>query len=312
MIKKLFIILGLLLTIRVCYSEQSSSAYSFSVSLTGGVDLVSDQTVQGNKTFNGQVVLSSCPTANIANGVITSLSGTTVTISSGTIGTFNASSINASSITAYSLQVATITGFSPVFINADLKLQDGSIMTSTGNFTSATHTHNGSDSYALASNSVGSSQLSTGAVGEDEIGTGAVTVNKIGAGAVTGVKLASVVVGDTLVNSNNTIKTGGSGASYVLTKETVTPRSGALRIKFTITRAINQYYGQIWRNGSPVGTERMVSGGSGDVEYSEDISGWTAGDLVQLYTHGSYSGATSYKNFMIYAIDSFLWRNSLE
>lgn len=40
--------------------------------------------------------------------------------------------------------------------------------------------------------------------------------------------------------------------------------------------------GRIYRNSSPVGTERTV--GTGGATYSEDITGWSAGDAIELYT----------------------------
>jgi hypothetical protein len=45
---------------------------------------------------------------------------------------------------------------------------------------------------------------------------------------------------------------------------------------------------RIYRNGSAVGTVNTIaSGGTTWTEYSEDISGWAAGDLLQLY--GKYN-----------------------
>ena len=56
------------------------------------------------------------------------------------------------------------------------------------------------------------------------------------------------------------------------------PRSGTLRISFYVISGVGgSPYGQIYRNGSPVGSAN--SGGL----LTQDISGWTSGDSLQLY-----------------------------
>jgi hypothetical protein len=52
-------------------------------------------------------------------------------------------------------------------------------------------------------------------------------------------------------------------------------------------------YGRIYRNGSAVGTERSTSSET-DVVFSQDISGWTAGDMVQIYAKAVGSYAVAY------------------
>jgi hypothetical protein len=73
--------------------------------------------------------------------------------------------------------------------------------------------------------------------------------------------------------------------------EVFIPRGGSLRIKFHLDGqgGGGTAFGQIYRNGSAVGTLRSNLNGTG-TNYSEDISGWTAGDLCQLYVYSS-SGA---------------------
>ena len=56
MFKKLLIIVGLFLAVRICSAD--SGAYSFGVSLVGGVDTGSNQTIAGNKTFTAVVTSS--------------------------------------------------------------------------------------------------------------------------------------------------------------------------------------------------------------------------------------------------------------
>lgn len=47
-------------------------------------------------------------------------------------------------------------------------------------------------------------------------------------------------------------------------------------------------YGRIYRNGTPVGTQRSTKSTS-DVTYTQDISGWQPGDDIQLYYWASNS-----------------------
>ncbi len=79
--------------------------------------------------------------------------------------------------------------------------------------------------------------------------------------------------------------------------EMLLPRGGTLNIIFGLVRAgSSTSNGQIYRNGSAVGTLR-TNATTTYAEYTEDISGWTAGDLLQIYsddtsgTDGSTVGA---------------------
>lgn len=94
--------------------------------------------------------------------------------------------------------------------------------------------------------------------------------------------------GDYYVNGVNNVATTTSGtAAKVL--EIFVPRSGALRIKFFIANGTNTANAQIYRNGSTVGTLR-----SGTGNYSEDISGWSVGDLCQVYLFATNAGNSVY------------------
>ncbi len=75
---------------------------------------------------------------------------------------------------------------------------------------------------------------------------------------------------------------------YIFSDETT------LRIKFDLKSASSSYtaYGRIYRNGVAVGTERSTTSTS-FVNYSEDISGWSSGDLIQVYTKISTYGIAS-------------------
>ncbi|TZE82010.1 hypothetical protein FWJ32_07195 [Calorimonas adulescens] len=73
-------------------------------------------------------------------------------------------------------------------------------------------------------------------------------------------------------------------------------RSGSLRIKFGAKVGATSItgYAQIYRNGSPVGTLRSTTSTT-YVTFTEDISGWNPGDLVQLYC---YVSNNSYKMYL--------------
>ena len=73
------------------------------------------------------------------------------------------------------------------------------------------------------------------------------------------------------------------------------------RIKFDLktSSAGNLVYGRIYRNGVAVGTERSTSSTT-YTPYSEDITGWSPSDLIQLYTHVSAFGIMVYvRNFSV-------------
>ena len=78
--------------------------------------------------------------------------------------------------------------------------------------------------------------------------------------------------------------------------------TGSLRIKFDLKcwYAGVTGYGRIYRNGVAVGIEQTVTNGDWQTE-SEDIAGWTATDLIQLYVHTTdITKAATVRNFRVY------------
>ena len=67
------------------------------------------------------------------------------------------------------------------------------------------------------------------------------------------------------------------------------PIGGTFRVDFTLSRSAisNNTTGQVYRNGSAVGTLRQRSS-SGTTAYSEDISGWSRGDLLEIRANGNW------------------------
>lgn len=93
--------------------------------------------------------------------------------------------------------------------------------------------------------------------------------------------------GDYKVMENPTVLAQTNATSYTKIIEIYIPGSGTLRIKFWLAvSGAATGYGRIYRNGSAVGTERTLTTSVG-TQYSEDISGWTAGDLLQIYSKTS-------------------------
>jgi len=71
--------------------------------------------------------------------------------------------------------------------------------------------------------------------------------------------------------------------TYVKLLECVCPVEGTIRIKWDMHRGTTNYaYSKVYRNGVAVGVEKSTSSGT-YVAQSDDVSGWRAGDLVQIY-----------------------------
>ena len=114
--------------------------------------------------------------------------------------------------------------------------------------------------------------------------------------------------GSLFAASSNALKTI-TPMTYTKAKEIQIYRGGTLRISFVLEAATPPYtvYGRIYKNGVAVGTERST--GEGPEGFTEDISGWAAGDYVQIYAHtGNTLYAAKITSFTIYvaAMDKFL------
>jgi len=89
---------------------------------------------------------------------------------------------------------------------------------------------------------------------------------------------------------------------YVKIKEAHIGHAGTLRISFDLKGdglGGHDAWARVYRNGTPVGIEREHSPNS-YVTFTEDISGWSVGDAIQLYYRATGSGAfVSIRNFRI-------------
>jgi hypothetical protein len=109
--------------------------------------------------------------------------------------------------------------------------------------------------------------------------------------------------GDYLIGSSDAEVTLSYGTStYTKIKELTTKIGGTFRIKFSMHRHASEtgtVYGRVYRNGAAVGTEQSTDSTS-YVEFSEDIEGWSPGDLIQIYYKNPTDGDGNLQNFRIY------------
>jgi len=144
----------------------------------------------------------------------------------------------------------------------------------------------------LSSGGVGATQLANGAVGATQLADGAVNPSKL-----SGYTAASTYL---IISVDPEVEVGAT--SYTKYREIRLDKGGSLRITFDLYCAGsgNAAHARIYRNGSAVGTARVRTD-SGWQTFTEDISGWSAGDLVQLYAYHDLVGAGKIRNFRIYS-----------
>ena len=147
-----------------------------------------------------------------------------------------------------------------------------------------------------AQQAAGGSDSRFGTVNDD-----GVTTAKLLDGAVTLEKMENYAAGDILMVSDDT-ETEKSCQSNIVTifKEAYITRGGTLRIKFDAEQKYINGHAQIYRNGTAVGTIQDI--GTSYATYSEDISGWSATDLVRVYMwRDGGPNVSDVKNFRLYS-----------
>jgi hypothetical protein len=83
-----------------------------------------------------------------------------------------------------------------------------------------------------------------------------------------------------------------TSGTYTLRGTIKIARAGTYRIKWQMKNTSGStVYGKIYRNGSPVGTEKNTNSTT-YVTVSDDISGWSAGDTCELWS--KVSGGNGY------------------
>jgi len=145
---------------------------------------------------------------------------------------------------------------------------------------------------------IGASDHHTKTAAASEITSGVFDWDRIG---------LKVKPSDTVKNSNDSAKYTNS-TTYVKLKEIkINEQIEGCRVWFTISTPNATYwaYGKIYKNGSPIGTERSTNSVSGQ-EFSEDFASidLQPNDLLQLYCHCDPSGQVATSRFRIgYEID---------
>ena len=141
----------------------------------------------------------------------------------------------------------------------------------------------------------------------DVTGTTALT---IGNGKVTAANLI-YTAGNILVHSNDAEKQRLGDGTWHLFKSTRVAKTGILRIKFDGKSAAGDrlYVFKIYKNGSPVGTQRATAGYNVYTTFTEDIAGWVAGDECQIYGYEATVYYGTVRNFRLYT--GVVWTESI-
>jgi len=126
-------------------------------------------------------------------------------------------------------------------------------------------------------------------------------INILNGESTTNYFISGAIASDTLRQSADTLDTITSGTtSYTKQKEIKVPFTGTYRITFDLYsgHGTNNAYGQLYRNGTAVGTERITNDTQAH-NYSEDILLF-AGDTIEVWSKTQVSYNAYVDNFRIY------------
>lgn len=132
------------------------------------------------------------------------------------------------------------------------------------------------------------------------------------------VQNARVLMGNEFSGLNNTALWASNDASksinsaaYLKAKEITVQKGGKFYVRFDLKSSNSTaVYGQIYRNGVAVGTERTTSSTSYQT-YGEYLDGWSPSDAVQLYVKGASDPLATIANFRIYTEGVESYTNTL-
>jgi len=114
-------------------------------------------------------------------------------------------------------------------------------------------------------------------------------------------KEIELIASDNLKISADTLRSSSS-ATYEKVKEIKVKESGTYRIKFDLSRVLNDSgtaYGRIYKNDVAFGTEQSNAGGTSFITKSEDLV-FSAGDSISIYLYKDGTGTSEVKNFRVY------------
>ena len=162
---------------------------------------------------------------------------------------------------------------------------------------------------AVTEGKIGALAVTEGKIGAlavtvGKIGLGAVTRDQLGDGSVTAAKLAYQASTSYTIIASDVEATAGTINTYTKVKSILVARGGSINVyyesKGTYTGPRGDQLSNIYKNGSPIGTERNPT--TGYTAYSEDISVST-GDTVEIWGHPAVSGGSTVnvRNFRLRA-----------
>jgi len=99
------------------------------------------------------------------------------------------------------------------------------------------------------------------------------------------------------------VENSDTDTSYVKTKEFILARGGELRIDYDVKESggTGTIYTRVYQNGTPLGDEQQEVNPDAFTPVTQDVAGWSAGDLLQIYIKTD-GGSTWYlKNAKLYA-----------
>lgn len=111
---------------------------------------------------------------------------------------------------------------------------------------------------------------------------------------------------------SNDVQTSDNDTSYTKVKEITCRFPATFRIAFGLSNDGNEQavYGKIYKNGSPVGTERTTTS-SAAVEFIEDLP-FVLGDTIEIWSYTSnVSFAVEIENFRVLGIMQRFFENTL-
>lgn len=180
-------------------------------------------------------------------------------------------------------------------LNADVGASAAIVDTKLAQITTASKVH-GTSITGLASLPAGA-----GVVPVANLGTGASATTFLRGDNTFTTAKNTYTAGTYVLASANTERTTTS-STYAKIKEFYISSAGTIRVSMELKAAnpgTNNAYGRVYRNGSAVGVEN-VRGDAAYATFTDDVSGWATGDLLQVYTKNLNNADLAYiKNVFI-------------
>jgi len=140
---------------------------------------------------------------------------------------------------------------------------------------------------ALAQGASGAPKILTAALNQVSSSEAVITA-AIRANSITQAKVLDYAAGTGYVEADTLDQATDPSNTYSKVAEYYMPRGGTVtsRIWLTGSGVLETFFAKLYKNGSPVGTERTRTFAQGQTSWDENVS-FVAGDLIQLYIKGS-------------------------